>query len=168
MGIIESYSRATQSSNLKDDQFHHTTEKLAAVALSSKLGSVLFRVKYANDATSYARLLEDWIEIVVIKAAIRNWPKEVSPRKIARLSLEYWINDLCQCCGGKGYPSLENVPNVLSDKQCKVCDGTGKRAIAAKHDLVDYVADMVEAIEEMTRHAGSEAIKKLAQDMTLK
>lgn len=168
MGIVESYSRATQSSNLQDDQFHHTTEKLAAVALSSTLGSLLFRVKYANDATSYARLLSDWVDIVVLKAAIRNWPTEISPKKIARLSLEYWFNDLCQTCGGKGYPAIENVPNVLSDKQCKACDGTGKRAVTAKHNLIDYVTDMVETLEEMTRHAGAQAIKKLAQEITLK
>ena len=48
---------ALGSANLKDDAHHHATEVLAAAALSRDLGTKLFRVKYAGDATSYpARL----------------------------------------------------------------------------------------------------------------
>lgn len=164
MGIIESYSRATIATNLKDDEFHHATEKLAAVALSGRLGTMLFRVKYSNDASSYPRLSEEWTEVVKAKAVLRAWPNDVSPKKIARLSLEYWQNDVCTVCGGRGALPVAHVPNVLSDDACPACNGTAKRPIQAKHNLIKYVTDMVECIEEMTRHAGSEAIRKLADE----
>lgn len=177
--VAQSYSRATQSSNLKSDEFHFDTDKLAAVALIGqtdangvpdalrRLGTLMFRVKYSNDATSYPRLLLEWTEVVQGKAAGRKWPKEVSPKKIARLSLEYWQNDVCLTCGGKGHLAVRHVPNVLSDDPCFACHGTAKRPIEAKHNLIQYVTDMVECIEEMTRYAGSQAMRKLASDMEL-
>lgn len=171
--IASRYSSATQSSNLKDDSHHHQTEILAAVALSSALGSLLFRVKYANDATSYNTLLTKWHEIVKIKAGLRNWPEDIGASQIARLSLNYWLNDTCAACGGNGrvdgdqysHEAVPNVPQVLQDIPCKICNGTAKRPIEAKHILLKYVTDMVEAIEEMTRYAGDRAIKKLAKQI---
>lgn len=167
MGIVQSYCRATISSNLKDDEFHHQTEKLAAVALSGRLGSMLFRVKYANDHTSYNTLKEAWTEVVTAKSVLRQWPKEVSAKKIARISLDYWQNDVCTECGGTGHKPLALVPNVLSDDPCPACHGTTKKPLQVKHNIRDYVADMVETIEEMTRHAAGEAMRKLADDMEL-
>lgn len=163
--IASRYSSATQSSNLKDDEHHHQTEILAAVALSSALGSLLFRVKYANDATSYSALLEKWREIVKMKAVFRNWPTDKSTREIARLSLDYWLNDICTVCGGHGNELVKDVPNVRQDAPCRACNGTAKRPIEANHKVLQYVTDMVEAIEEMTRYAGDRAVKKLAKQM---
>jgi hypothetical protein len=77
MGIIQSYCSATLSTNLRDDEFHHSTEKLAAVAMSRQLGNLLFRVKYANDATTYNTLLEAWKTRVATKAKLRQWPKHI-------------------------------------------------------------------------------------------
>lgn len=165
MGIVKSYCRATLSSNLRDDEHHHATEKLAAVALSGKLGNMLFRVKYANDHTSYNALREAWTEIVKSKAVLRKWPKDVSPRKVARLSLEHWHNDVCTDCGGTGYKTVPYVSSYLSDDECPTCKGTAKRPIQVKHNIRDYVADMVEVIEDMTARAASSAMAKLASDM---
>ncbi|MGI4936305.1 MAG: hypothetical protein ACRYF5_06105, partial [Janthinobacterium lividum] len=156
MGIIESYSKAAQSSNLKDDEFHHATEKLAAVALIGRpgqdgagdalrrMGALMFRVKYSNDATSYPQLLAEWTQVVKSKASSRKWPADISPKKIARLSLQYWQNDICTVCGGMGHLPVLHVPNVLSDDPCKACNGTTKKPITAQHNLIQYVTDMVE------------------------
>lgn len=174
MGIIETYSRATQSSNLIDDAHHHATEKLAAVALAGeagtitrRLGNMLFRVKYANDGTTYAALKDAWTEIVIEKAALRGWPKDVSARKIARLSLDYWHNDICTECGGTGHKPLPHIPNVLSDDPCPACNGTAKKPIQVKHNLQQYVEHMVDEIECATARAGGDAMRKLAADMDL-
>ncbi|MDT0355673.1 hypothetical protein RJO15_07850 [Herbaspirillum huttiense F1] len=166
MNVIEKYARAVNSTNLKDDEHHHSTEALAAVALcQTRLASKLFRVKYAADATSYAALLEKWTEIVTFKSLLRTWPIEVSPKKVARLSLDHWLNDVCQECGGTGVQALPGHLNVLSDLPCRVCSGTAKRAVQAKHNIKSYVSDMVEALESMTIQAGGEAVKKLAQSV---
>jgi hypothetical protein len=169
MGIIKSYARATISSNLKDDEFHHDHEKLAAVALSGVAtgspGHLLFRVKYVNDATSYSALLAEWETIVLIKAVGRTWPRHIDAKQVARLSLEYWVNDICTVCGGKGHIPVDGVPNVLKDGPCNVCHGTGIKPLACDERLRKYIADMVETLNGMVVHAGGEAIRKLAKEI---
>jgi len=163
MNVIEKYTRSVNSSNLKDDEQHHATDALAAVALcETRLATKLFRVKYAADATSYAALLAEWTDIVTFKSLLRTWPVEVSPKKIARLSLDHWLMDVCSECFGTGFKALPSNPRVLSDTYCKICNGTAKRPIHAKHNLVDYVRDMVECLEAMTVQAGGEAVRKLS------
>lgn len=162
--IAQKYSRATQTSDLKDDAHHHQTEVLAAVALSSELGSLLFRVKFGNDATSHKALLEKWLVIVGKKSVFRSWPSHVAQDKVAQASLEYWLCDLCGHCEGKGYHVLAGAP-VLSDDPCKVCKGTGKKPLACEKRIRDYVEDMVQTLEVMTIHASGEAMRKLSQQM---
>jgi len=103
MNVIEKYSLSVTSSNLKDDEQHHATDVLAAAALcETRLATKLFRVKYAADATSYAALLSEWTEIVTFKSLLRTWPVEVSPKKIARLSLDHWLS----CDAGQPEPAV--------------------------------------------------------------
>jgi len=166
MNVIEKYARSVNSSNLRDDSRHHATDVLAAVALcQTRLASKLFRVKYAADASSYTALLAEWTEIVTFKSLLRVWPIEVSPKKVARLSLEHWLNDVCPACFGTGFEADQNNPQLLSECACRACNGTARRAIQVKHNLMDYVRDMVEALECMTLQAGDQAMRKLARHM---
>jgi hypothetical protein len=166
VGIIESYSRATQSSNLRDDEHHHQTEKLAAVALSSELGAKLFRVKYGNDATSYHALLAAWKDKVEKKAGLRHWPKHITAHKVAEMSLRHWLNDVCEPCSGKGFEVIPGSP-MLSDAPCKACKGDGKRALVCEENWRDFITDMIEDLDEMARGAASNAMKRLANDMDI-
>ncbi|MDB5777593.1 MAG: hypothetical protein JWP38_3726 [Herbaspirillum sp.] len=165
MKFAQQYSRATHSSDLRCDEHHGDTDKLAAAALSSELGASLFRVKFGNDATTYAALLAKWSELVVKKSIHREWPKHVTAHKVAVASLDYWLNDVCPACSGKAYEPLASAPNVLSDMQCKACKGQGKRPLVCEHRARDFVADMVEELEDMARTAGNNAMRKLASDM---
>src|SRR5450830_1703335 len=133
MKVIEKYTRAVNSSNLKDDEHHHATEVLAAAALcETRLATKLFRVKYAADASSYAALLAEWTEIVTFKSLLRTWPIDVSPKKVARLSLDHWLNDVCPACFATGFMSVPGHISMLSDLPCKACNGTAKRPVQAK------------------------------------
>jgi len=167
MGIEQSYARATISNNLKDDAFHHDHEKLAAVALSGvetgSIGHILFRVKYANDASSFNRLLGEWETIVSTKAVVRGWPQHINARKVARLSLEYWLNDVCGLCGGKGH--LELMPRVLDDEPCPSCNGSGVKALKCEENWRKYLTEMIESLDSMAKHAGDIAMKKLSKEM---
>ncbi|ATD62513.1 MAG: hypothetical protein ACOH2S_27565 [Janthinobacterium svalbardensis] len=165
MNVIQKYTRAIGSSNLRDDAHHHSTEVLAAAALCRDLGTKLFRVKYAGDATSYASLLDAWREIVKTKAAHRTWPADVSPAKVAKLSLDHWLNDVCPACTGRCYEPVRGQATVLSDVSCKACAGTGTRAVQVQHKLLHLVEDMVEALHAMCKHAAGQTIKRLAEEM---
>lgn len=166
MGIAEKYSRSINSSDLRSDEHHFDTDNLAAVALSSELGNVLFRVKYGNDATTYNTLLMAWKDKVAKKADLRQWPRHITARKVAEISLSYWLNDVCEVCEGRGYDTLPNSP-VLSDEVCKCCKGEKKRPLIVEHRFRDYVLDMLEDLEEMARYSAGEAMRKLARDMEL-
>ncbi len=167
MNVIQKYTRSITASNLRDDAHHHHTEVLAAAALCRDLGTKLFRVKYASDATSYPALLEAWREIVIGKAATRSWPADVSPAKMARLSLDHWLNDVCPACTGRAYEPVRGAPSVMSDVPCRICRGTGRRAVAAKHNELKYVEQMVEALDAISAHAAGQTMKRLASDMDL-
>lgn len=168
MGIVEKYSRSINSSNLKCDETHFDADNLAAVALtdlsSGALGGVLFRVKYGNDATTYNTLLTAWKSRVTKKADLRQWPKHITASKVAEISLGYWLNDVCQVCEGRGYETLPNSP-ILSDEACKCCKGERKRPLVCEANWRDYILAMLEDLDEMTRYAAGEAMRKLARDM---
>ncbi len=165
MGIIERYSRSISSSNLKSGEHHFDTDNLAAVALSSCFGAKLFRVKYANDASSYQALLAEWETMVGVKSVLRKWPQHVKYLKVARLSLDHWLNDLCPECGGKGVKPLPDIPNVLSDDPCQACNGTGLAKINCEKRDLKYVEDMTETLHDLSRYAAGQAMRKLASDM---
>lgn len=166
MGIIEKYSRATQSSNLRSDEHHHDVDKLAAVALSSEFGSLLFRVKYANDAGSFPRLKEEWRWYVKKRAALAGWPIHVKEEAVADSALFHWLNDLCPACGGKGFKKMA-FADILSDEPCEHCEGSGKKSVKCEPRIHKYVEEMVSALEGMTIVAGGKAVAKLANDFNL-
>lgn len=166
--FVEGYTRAVGSSNLKCDEYHTDTDKLAAAALSGDLGSRIFRVRYANDASSYPALLDAWCDMVKIKAALRGWPIDVSAGQIAKLSLAHFLNDVCEPCGGKGYLPVIGAPQVVSDTPCKCCSATGIKPVHAKRDIIQYVADMVESLADLSRTSAQTAMRKLSSDMDLK
>lgn len=167
MGFAEHYARATISNNLKCDEYHTDTDQLAASALSGDLGSLFFRVRYANDHTSYRPLLEKWREVVAKKAAYRGWPDNIKPPVIAELSLNHWINSVCPACTGKAVAPLPGVHNVMSDDPCPACEGTGLKPLICGYRERRYVEDMVEEMSEAARTAAGVAMNKLAEEMTL-
>jgi hypothetical protein len=169
--LAQKYAKATQSSNLKSDDYHFDTDKLAAVALSggAGFGNLLFRVKFANDATSYVRLAEAWEWEVKKRAALARppWPSHIKEAAVAKAALKYWLNDLCPVCGGKAFKKMEFV-DIISDEPCDTCEGSGKRPIECDARIYGYVGPMVLVLEAMTITAGSNAMRKLASDMNLR
>lgn len=160
--LAQRYVRAVGSSNLKNDELHFDTDVLAAAALSSKFGGLLFRVKYFNDAASYKRLLDQWTWIVSAKAIRRNWPDNVDIKGVAFLSLQRWLNSVCPACTGRKNETIFNTP-ALSDKACRVCDGTGEAPLRCSPKIRDFVLDMIEELTADERKAGARAKKKLGQ-----
>ncbi len=164
--VQERYAGATRSSNLLDDAHHHTTDVLAAVALSSDIGSLLMRVKYALDASSYPQLRAAWCEKVKFKADAAHWPTNINPRRVASVTLDYWINDRCPDCNALGFGKFENAPTLTGDV-CMTCDGTGTKPLACDNDMRKYAMDALHELECMIIEAGSKAIKKLANKFSL-
>lgn len=172
MCVVEKYSRSVNSPNLRADELHLDVDGLAVMAWATrhdpgkekpKLGAMLFRVKYAHDTAAYPGLMELWEEAV---KADRQWPKHIPARKLAEKSLGYWLNDICPACTGKGYIRMVEAP-ILSDEQCRICDGTGKKPLMCEENWRDPILDMVALLDRHAYNAGADAMKYLAKQMEL-
>lgn len=164
--IAERYSHSVGSSNLKDDEHHTDTSVLAAVALSSPFASLLFRVKYANDASSYKQLRVEWIERVTEKADGSHWPTRIKPWKVAVEALDYWLHDRCEACEGRGYQKHEHAP-MLTDVACHVCDGTGTVPFKCAQEIEKYAVGLLDDLNHMAYIGGARAMEKEAKAMEM-
>lgn len=163
MRIIERHVCAVNSSNLKCDDIHHEIDVIMSVALAGKkrgwrdLYPKLVRAKYENDVQSIRQLtLILWPEFVAGYAKKRRWPENLPHEIIAKNSIEYYLNDICRACKGRGSKVGAGSPQVLSCEPCNVCCGTTKRPIA-ESVIKKYVQEMVAEIESILLEGTREA-----------
>lgn len=166
MPFAERYCRAVNSSDLRDDEHHHSTDALIAAASADRtgsgvvLGSLLSRVKYADGRVhktfeagtiNLAALLRIWTDVVTARGRSRGWLKIVNPwdihaahamyTKIAHASLAYWLDGHCEPCKGAGQTPDRRI--------CTCCKGSGKAAIEGGRLEAEYTRDMVSELEGM-------------------
>jgi hypothetical protein len=160
------YISALQSSDLRDDPHHTSTEALFAAAIASKtgagLGALLSRVKFADGTPRQAfeagshnlvQLLKLWTGCVTQKGTERKWlpartewdaqAQHALFRRVAMGSLAYWLDSHCGECRGAG-----QQPNR---RLCPICKGSGRAAIAPTAPRLEreLIADMVSELEGM-------------------
>lgn len=96
-----------------------TNDVIAAMAFSDRLGCVLWRLKYANDAASYQPALQ-----LIVRRMRRNKAegRGLLERLAARALFEY-LDENCHACGGrKMVYAAGQVVHV-----CHECHGTGRK-----------------------------------------
>ncbi len=158
MNIIQQYARSVNSKSLQDDSTHHHTDALAAVALSSKFGSILYRVKFAADQHSLVPLLEIWRNIVK-KRAERDGFAHLA-EEVADISLWAWMDDICPACHGRGHPVITGTP-TLEAMPCPACNGSGRKPLQCDSEIKEWVRDCMARLEEMASDAARKARFKL-------
>lgn len=158
MSIVQRYVKSTNSSSLADDELHHDTEALAAMALASNIGSLLFRLKYAGDQMSLKPLLFIWRVKIAGKAKNHGWSGIAE--EVADISLWHWLEDFCPECNGLGHPKMPKAP-TLEAMTCPACNGTGKKKLHCHAEIYDHVMDSVAWIEEICGLAAKESRIKL-------
>lgn len=161
MTFVTRYLASLNATNLMNDDRHHHTDALAAMAMTGRIGSRLFRVRYDNDAEAYARLLDDWIEIVRFRAVLQNWPAASPPAKVAKRALDHWMFDVCPTCTGRAFEPLPGNPRVLSDRPCPACHGTGRSEVVIYSPFHRNVAEMVDYLQDLHMQANADAAKRL-------
>ena len=136
MGVIERMTRATTSSNLKCDDLHFDADLIASsglVARKKGLGALAFWSKYAQDNSKTKELLRELMTKFVGKK--RQERSNLSKRvlhQIAESALCYWLTDVCRSCNGVEFEVQEQI---LTDRPCKRCKGTGKEVPPNAHDV---------------------------------
>lgn len=165
--FADRYVHSLQSSDLRDDAHHISTEALFAAAIASKtgegLGPLLSRVKYADGTVrecfapgthNLGRLLALWQACVALKAERRKWLPAANSEwtvnahhallsKVAMGSLAYWIDGRCTECRGAGQTPARRL--------CPTCKGSGKGEIAPGATRIEreLIEDMVSDLEGM-------------------
>lgn len=167
--VRDKYATSLDSYNLKVDCDNHQADAIIAVALSDTagIGSLLWRAKYHNDSTVYFRLLEQWTLIVIKKSIKENWNVKEKAKEIARISLQYWLNDVCEACKGTAKAPHPANAQVLSDDPCVTCNGTAKRPISGFRAQIEYISNCVEMLETEEKTLGSRAMQKLCRAFQL-
>lgn len=167
--FAERYVHSLQSSDLRDDPHHVSTEALFAAAIASKtgagLGALLSRVKYADGTLSKAfaagspnlvRLLAVWQQCVQLKGERRKWTlpansewgvlaQQTLYRRVAMGSLAYWIDSRCGECRG--------AAQLSNRRLCPACKGSGRAVIAPDATRLEQelIADLVSELEGMVQ-----------------
>ena len=160
MGFADKFVASLQSSNLRDDAFHHDLDAIAAAALAGDLGSLLCRVKYADgtinklfegNSGNLAQLLRIWTAAVTEKGKARRWVKINSERdiftahalyrRVAHASLAHWLDGHCKSCNGTGV-SLKSL------RGCVTCAGSGEAEVSCsggfeRERIKDMVSDLL-------------------------
>jgi hypothetical protein len=135
VGVIERMTRATTSTNLKCDELHFDADLIASsgfVARRRGLGALAFWAKYAQDNSKTKELLRELMtQFVGKKRQERSHLPKRMLHDIAEAALCYWLTDVCRSCKGVKF---EAQNQVLTDKVCKRCRGTGKEAPPAAQD----------------------------------
>lgn len=97
---------------------------LGCVSIEEKVADAVFRLKYANDAHSYADAVKAVSGIAKSLDARHNWRLK-DHAAIATAVVNYWLCDLCPSCTGIGAQAIAGTP-VLGT-YCPACRGSGKR-----------------------------------------
>lgn len=177
MLFAEKYARSVNSSDLHDDDRHHSTDALhasgladmhAADASMGNIGALLNRVKYADgvarkefegNPANLARLIRIWGMLVAQKGQERAWIKptnswdiQTAPaffNRVAKASIIYWLDGKCTTCKGASI--------LLSQHTCPDCKGSGQSEIKCSSEYEkSKVIDMVSELEEI---AGSHSMR---------
>lgn len=177
MGFAEKFVASLQSSNLRDDAFHHDIDTIAAAALAGDLGSLLCRVKYADgtinklfegNSGSLAQLLRIWTAAVTEKGRSRGWVKANTPwdqqaaqalfRRVARASLAKWLDGKCDACHGTGIADNHHF--------CSSCKGSGRREVQCAGGFErERIRDMVSELEGLVQAHNSRANMRLRRSI---
>ncbi|MDE3023613.1 MAG: hypothetical protein KGI54_17505 [Pseudomonadota bacterium] len=130
--LRESVAAALNSSLDSDDLHERPVDRLGAFSKSERIGTLLWRVKYDNDAKSYKPALLLLTRLFRKQKESRNFI-----HSICKCVLDEWLMDKCRHCGGNG-----QVIQAQTLVQCSSCNGTGihrfkdrERARALKMNL---------------------------------
>ncbi|HQR20061.1 MAG TPA: hypothetical protein PKV98_04300 [Burkholderiaceae bacterium] len=112
---------ALQSTDLSDNPNEETAlDRILAMAHADALGSLLWRLRLANDARSFKPAV-----FLLMKRMRRKAEPLPMLEKIASCAIMEWLDDLCRTCGGRGNIVPKDSP--VATHACTVCEGTGRR-----------------------------------------
>lgn len=116
VGMRESIANALYSGLGDSPEADTPVTRIGAFAGSTRLGTLLWRLKYANDAKSHKPVM------LLLAQGLPRTMTWTYRRQIASQALQEWLYDMCFTCLG--------AKHVMADEKrviCPACEGLGKR-----------------------------------------
>ena len=112
---------AALHSSLKDGPGDCPVTRLAAFAHAPRLGTLLWRLKYSNDAAAHKPA------VLIIASKLPRHMGLDYRRRVATAALREWLHDSCRTCNG----ARELVTETLRIT-CPACAGSGRHRYSDK------------------------------------
>lgn len=169
--IQERIARATRSNHLEHKDRPCDIDKIGALGMAgidNAISSAVFRLKYSNDAKFYKPALGAVTEVSKRLGKRFGWLGSAAQfAALNKAALDFWLNDSCMSCEGRGYLTVLGTP-FLSDDACTACYGSTRRPKPAM-DTKEWDGRfnlLLSHIEQMERRAGSEVMARLSNEMS--
>ncbi len=150
--MIEAYSSAVLSSNLKCDPYHKSIERVMAMAGANSVGALAIRAKYVSFPAAVSELYRVMSDRASKKATVRKWPSSINPESVATAAVSHWLSHLCESCRGT---------RPIGCHTCKVCAGSGEAELSITGPMRGYVLDLVSYLNIVVRLASTTAAARL-------
>ena len=163
--VLERLSTAMGSSDLSMDMIHRgDLDFIVALGIASSRHSAvagpMMRLHLASTPAALRGAFQSVLGMVKRMNAKKNWRLNTRSLQVVALNaLSHHINPICPACHGRKYELIEGAP-ALSATACKVCHGTGRRAVQKKHrDQINQVIAALETIDDITERAVARLVR---------
>lgn len=157
--LTETLALSQISSDLapSGEDAQHAIERVTALGFAPRLGSLLIRLKGANDAPSYNAALQLLVTHLNQIAKRKNWGHPNRIERVANEALRFYLLDMCTECDGRGIlahsysgPAEEDAGNI-----CPGCHGTTKasRDIRKRAGAIFKAGDIPSRLEAILNEA---------------
>lgn len=171
--IEESYTSATQSSNLRCDTREGAPRSDLDILLASGmtpgiLGGALMRLasewdgseKRSGTQTEAILLMGKLKSLPRVLQALEDWAALRgldAPKRLAQAVVAYWLDAQCMACEGRGHERIAGTPSL--GRTCKACRGTGRQ----KEPMGEAGRQMLNMCDEAVAVARASMSKRLRQ-----
>lgn len=166
MAMAERITRAELSDDLRHYEYDCSVDVLAAVGMATASINpaylAIYRLKFNNDVASKDTVKQVFTVWAYNSMSRRGMPTQ-SATRVAAQAMQKWLFDVCQVCGGTGYPVIIGTPS-LSAKPCPSCGGSGRQRLHASPDMKDVIQDIFEHAEIAVASVLRNTKKRLGDD----
>lgn len=172
MQALDSYARAIRSGNLRGEaDTVRDVDILGAAGLAAKRAALAMAL--ARLFLGDGRAADDIVGLLALmlrSRSIREAPrlKTTQAEDMARAVLAWHRDGTCRPCGGLGYERAPGAP-ALSDTECRVCRGIGKRAFERefRQEWRAHARWLLCVVEQEAGRAGPAVMQALAPRLDL-
>lgn len=176
MSVVEQYTRAVNSRNLKIQEFVCDVDKIIAagwaVGTDERKSLALSMQRWMSGdmrgMNQVVELMAGWVKGMAARnQRTMTVPTRTEAVDLSRAVCAWWMHKVCPDCGGHGHPLIEGTPVLDESKDCPSCNGTGQRSLTkGMTEQQSALAEwLVSSLESVAPFVFGEMARRLRADM---